>query len=137
MTNKITSKEFHATFALSKTKMFNVSYYTLGSNKSPDFSTSADVFNRPKTDWSECGQCQDRVLKGYTKAMDFYKKWDEKHLNKLTNEEYQDLLNDLEILFNKYPYLLEQQNDDKLTDIRFNKVKDFSMTVYRSKAGEI
>jgi len=137
MNNRITAKEFHVTFALSKTKMFNVSYYTLGSNNSPYFSTSADIFNRPKTDWSQCGQCQKEVLKGYLTAMKFYKKWDEKHLKQLTDEEYQELISDIEELFNKYPHILEQQTDRHLEDIRFNRIKDFSMTVYRKKAGEI
>ena len=129
--NTITSKEFHATFALSKMKMFNVSYYTLGSNPHPDFTTSADVFNRPKSDYSECGQCQPRVLKGFKTAMEFYNKWDIKHLYQLTDSEYQEMTTDLETLFSKYPYLLNQQENGTLRDISFNTVKDFSMTVYR------
>ena len=96
MTNTINSNEFHVAFALSKTKVFNVSYYTLGSNKSPYFSTSAEVFNRPKTDWSQCGQCQGEVLKGHRIAMNFYKKWDEMHLKELSEDQYQELIEDLE-----------------------------------------
>ena len=57
--NIITAKEFHAVFTLSKIKIFEVNYYTLGSNNSPYFTTSAAIFNRPKTDYNRCGQCQD------------------------------------------------------------------------------
>lgn len=129
--SKIISNEFHVTFALSKTKMFNVSYYTLGNNKTPYFSTSAEVFNRPKTDYSQCGQCQKEVLKGYKTAMDFYKKWDIEHLNQIDNTKYNELLNDLEALFNKYPYILHEKNETGLKEIRFSEVKNFSMNVYR------
>jgi len=127
----INSNEFHVAFALSKTKVFNVNYYTLGSNKSPYFSTSAEVFNRPKTDFSQCGQCQEEVLKGYRLAMNFYKKWDEMHLKELSEDQYQELIEDLKELFLKYPYLLEEKEGERLRDISFGRVKDFSMTVYR------
>jgi hypothetical protein len=129
--NKIVSNEFHVTFALSKTKMFSVSYYTLGDNQSPYFSTTAEVFNRPKTDYNQCGQCQETVLKGYKVAMDFYKKWDNEHLKQLDTDKYAELLNDLDVLFNKYPYILHEKDNNRLKDIRFSEVKDFSMSVYR------
>jgi len=131
MTNTINSNEFHVVFALSKTKVFNVSYYTLGSNKSPYFSTSANRFNQPKTDWSEGGQAQERILKGHRIAMNFYKKWDTEHLKELSNDQYHELIEDLEELFSKYPYLLEEKEGERLRDISFGRLKDFSMTVYR------
>ncbi len=128
----ITSNEFHAVFALSKTKMFDVDYYTLGSNKEPYFTTSADEFNRPKTDWRQCGQAQHYLCKGFPTAMRFFKKWDSEHLHKLTSEKYLEMTADLELLFGKYPYLLEQKEDKyELYDFSFNDIKDFSMTVYR------
>lgn len=127
----INSKEFHATFALSKMKMFNVSYYTLGSNNSPYFSTSAEVFNRPKSDYSQCGQCQEEVLKGYKTALNFYRKWDVKHLQELSEEEYQELLEDLEELFAKYPNISEEQEEGYLRNISFGRIKNLSMKVYR------
>ena len=131
MKNTIKSNEFHATFMLSKTKVFSVNYYTLGNNKEPYFTTSATVFNRPKTDYNRCGQCQNDVLIGYSEAMKFYKKWDVNHLKKLSDTEYLEMISDLEILFKKYPYLLNQKEDDNLRDISFRKLKDFSMSVYR------
>lgn len=127
----INSNEFHVTFALSKTKMFSVSYYTLGSNSHPYFTTSAEVFNRPKSDYNRCGQCQEDVLKDYRTALNFYRKWDEMHLKELSEEEYTELLEDLEKLFTKYPYELEEKEGDRLRNISFNRVKDFSMHVYR------
>ncbi len=129
---KITSNEFHAVFALSKTKMFEVSYYTLGNNAEPYFTTSANEFNRSKSDYNRCGQAQNDICKGYTAAMNFYKKWDAEHLHKLSNEQYQEMIADMESLFSKYPYILKQKEDDKpLYDFNFSTVKDFSMTVHR------
>ena len=129
---KITANEFHAVFALSKTKMFNVSYYTLGSNKEPYFSTSADEFNRPKSDYTRCGQAQNDICKGYTTAMNFYKKWDAKHLSKLTDEEYTEMTADLEALFEKYPHILKQKESDaELRSFGFSSVRELSMTSHR------
>ena len=53
------------------------------------------------------------------------------HLSILTEMEYQELINDLEELFIKYPHILEQQKEGKLREIQFTRIKDFSMTVYR------
>lgn len=50
-------KEFLSVFQLSKTKIFEVDYYTLMTNQHPQFSTSANEFNRPKNNYSSCGQC--------------------------------------------------------------------------------
>lgn len=128
----ITSNEFHAVFALSKTKMFNVDYYTLGGNDAPYFATSADEFTRSKLDYSRCGQAQHSICKGYPEAMRFFKKWDFEHLHKLTDEKYHEMVADLETLFSKYPYLLKQkESPSELYSFSFGVVKDFSMTVYR------
>jgi hypothetical protein len=129
----INSNEFHVVLALSKTIMFNISYYTLRSNKNPYFSTSADFFNKPKTDFSRCGQCQDDATKAYPKARNFYKKWDNKHLQQLTNEEYQELIKDVEVLMLTYPYVIKQkENNSELHSFNFYTIKDFSMSVYRN-----
>ena len=128
----ITSNEFHAVFALSKTKMFDVDYYTLGSNKEPYFATSADEFNQPKTDWRQCGQAQHDICKGFPTAMTFFKKWDVEHLHKLSYEKYHEMIADLETLFGKYPHIVEQkEGNHPLYDFSFSDVKDFSMAVYR------
>lgn len=94
--------EFEMSFQLSRTEIFVVSYKTVGSNPRPYFSTSAAVFNRPKTDFTRGGQCQDDVLKSHRAAMRFYKKWDAFHLRDLTAEQYQDLMADVEVLKERY-----------------------------------
>lgn len=133
----INSKEFHAVFMLSKMKSFSVDYYTCGSNKNPHFATTAEEFNRPKTDYKQCGQAQNEILKGYSTAMNFFKKWDVKHLAILTDDEYQELITDMEKLFAKYPFLLKQASEDNFRDFGFCEIKDFSMTVYRPKKKEV
>ena len=71
--------EFHAAFQLTRKIIFEVSYYTLGSNDSPYFTTSAEEFNQPKTDYNRAGQAQDDLCTGAARA--FYKKWDLFHLH--------------------------------------------------------
>lgn len=128
----ITSNEFHAVFALSKTKMFSVDYYTLGGNDTPYFATSANEFTRSKLDWSRCGQAQHDICKEFPTAMRFFKKWDAEHLRKLSGKKYHEMAADLESLFGKYPYILKQKESaSELYSFPFWAVKDFSMTVYR------
>ena len=105
-------KEFVAVFRMSKTKLFFVNYYTVGSNKNPYFSTSAAEFYRSKSDYMMCGQCQDDVLKDYPTAKSFYKKWDNKHLKQLTDAEWDEMYLDLERLKAKYRYM-EKDNDEQ------------------------
>ena len=98
---QITSSEFHVIFAMSKTIMFDVDYYTLGSNNKPYYSTAAEEFNKPKTGYNRCGQAQESLLKKYPAAYNFYKKWDSEHTKELTDEKYNELIQDLEKLFLK------------------------------------
>ena len=90
-------QEFQYAFQLSKTRVFFVSYYTLGGNLHPYMSTSAAEFARNKLDYTNCGQCQDTVLSGFKTAHDFYKKWDSKHCKDLNKKEYIDIINDIDI----------------------------------------
>lgn len=99
------NKEFKLTFQITRKIIFEVKYYTLGSNKNPYFSTSSAEFNQPKSDFKQCGQCQDELLKGHSIAKLFYKKWDKKHLSDLTTKEYEELIIDLELLKEKYNYI--------------------------------
>ena len=58
-------KEFQAVFQLSKTIIFEVRYYTLSTNSRPYFSTTAARFCRNKRDYSQCGQAQDTLTRGF------------------------------------------------------------------------
>ena len=104
-------KEFQAVFQLSKTIIFEVYYYTLSTNSHAHFATSAAQFTRNKLDFTQCGQAQDTLLKGYYTAMRFYKKWDTCHLHDLTPEQYAEMLHDLESLKEKYNYLFEELDE--------------------------
>ena len=121
--------EFHYAFEITRTIIFEVSYYTLGNNKTPYFTTSASQFNRPKSDWITCGQAQDELLPKGSKARIFYKKWDEKHLKNLTEAEYKELRSDLEVLKEKYNYIVKEQKTFAGTSsgFHFHELKDLSM----------
>ena len=84
-------KEFNACFQMSKMILFEVSYYTLGDNQNPYFSTSACEFVRNKRDFCIAGQAQETLLKGFPEAYNFYKKWDIFHLKQLTQEQYNEI----------------------------------------------
>ena len=119
-------KGFLSVFQVTRTITFEVEYYTLGSNSSPYFSTSANVFNRPKTGYNEFGQCQESALPHGSKAYQFYKKWDNKHLSDLTESEYEEMISDLETLKNKYNYIIEEPSKNH-SSISFYKCKELSM----------
>ena len=95
--------EFKLTFQITKKVIFEVSYYTLGSNKHPYFATSAASFNQPKSDFNQCGQCQNDVLRG--EALKFYKKWDHLHLEDLTLDEYAGIVSDIDELKKRYNWI--------------------------------
>lgn len=100
-------KEFIYIFEISRKVIFEVSYYTYGTNKAPYFTTTADEFNQPKTDFSRGGQAQNALLPRFGIARRFYEKWDKKHLEDLSLEEYVDLLNDIDTLKKTYNYFFK------------------------------
>ena len=97
--------EFIEVFQLSRTKLFEVHYYTLSSNKLPHFATSAEEFCRSKADYVRAGQCQNDICRGFPSALAFFRKWDHKHLQDLAAGEYEELYKDLTILESKYNYM--------------------------------
>ena len=134
MTTIETSKElqsFHYVFQITRTITFSVQYYRCGGNKHKYFSTCAEVFNRPKTDYNQCGQCQDSVLFGSAKK--FYKKWDALHTLDLTDEQYNDILSDIEQLKSKYNYCV--QFSDR--HINFSDCKKLSMLPIKKQSSEL
>lgn len=98
-------KEFQFVFVVAKGKLFEINYRTLATNAEPYFATSAAQFNKPRTDFNRCGQCQYDILWGEaTKAYDFYKKWNKLHLKDLNDEQYTQIVNDIEKLKSTYPF---------------------------------
>lgn len=104
-------KEFNVCFQMSKMILFEVSYYTLGNNRNPHFTTSACEFIRSKRDFCRCGQAQEDLLKKFQTAYSFYKKWDIFHLKQLTQEQYDEMRKDLLVLEQKYNKLLLEMED--------------------------
>lgn len=97
--------EFHAVFEISRKIIFEVDFYTLGSNNHPYFTTSAFEFNQPKTDWKSGGQGQERLLSHNSVAYEFYKKWDFKHLHDLSEVEFIEMLSNMNELCDTYNFL--------------------------------
>jgi len=114
-------KEFFAVFQLSKTEIFEVNYYTLGNNLHPYFSTTSAIFERGKRDYCRCGQCQKFVLPKYDDAYYFYKKWDYMHTKDLTEKQYTEMVNDMEILFEKYNNIYSE-----VRCFSFDEIKELS-----------
>lgn len=113
---------FAAAFRISPYIVFEVRYNHVGNNQEADFATLAEVLNRRKSDYTQCGQCQDSVLPEGSPALAFYQKWDSKHLSKLSDEEYNEMKSDLQGLQSKYPNIYKVGNDD----IRFSEIVDLS-----------
>jgi hypothetical protein len=111
---------FHYAFQISKLIVFEVQYYRLSNNKSKYFATQAAMFNRPKTDYIECGQAQKSLLKEAKKAMQFYKKWDYIHIKDLNEQQHAEMLIDIEELCNQYNFI------HKETDFSFEELKGLS-----------
>lgn len=122
-------KEFHAVFQITKLIMFEVNYYTLGSNRTPYFSTSANKFSKSKFTYTHAGQAQKELLPKGSIAEEFYKKWDPWHLKVLTDEQLEDLFKDLEPLKEKYNFLYKQQDSDGTDFPGYNyySVRELSM----------
>ena len=101
--------EFHYAFQIDRMTIFEVDYYTLGGNKKPYFATCANRFARSKRGFTECGQCQERLLYGPAKT--FYHKWDPMHLKDLTSEQWYELVADIELILKPaYNYELKKRD---------------------------
>ena len=92
-------------FQIDKMTVFEVEFYTLSTNTTPYFSTSAARFIRSKRDYSEGGQAQERLLSTHSPARHFYDKWNKLHLHNLTPEEYKEIIEDIEDLKTEYNYI--------------------------------
>lgn len=123
-------KEFLAVFQITKMKTFEVNYYTLNLNRKPHFATSAYKFIRSKCDYSRGGQAQASILPEGSVARRFWKKWDDCHLKDLTDEQYSELLNDLEELKTRYNYIFKDLSE---YDKPYSPTFDFGSIVELSK----
>ncbi len=130
-------KEVYYAFQLDKTRIYEVQIHPCIVYKAPDFSTpmqegydflfSADVFNRPKTDFNRCGQCQDDITKDFPIARDFFNKWDKHHLHKVTDDLYVEFKRDIQNLCETYNYI---ESEDLIT---FSELKELSMRKLKTK----
>lgn len=107
-------KNFTVSFRIAKRKSFTV-YYRLNDNQSY-FSTTAELLNYKRSDYSQCGQAQNDILYRGSLAYDFFKKWDIKHLETLTALEFEELEKDINVLKNKYPYI-KNDNFDNMVEL--------------------
>lgn len=125
--------EFLYAFLLDRMTVFEVDFYTLGNNSHPYFSTSAARFSRNKRDYTSAGQAQERLL--YGKAKKFYEKWDHLHLKDLTDEEYDEIVRDIDELKRAYPYHIAYEFNGKATrtTIPFYEIYKKSMEVPRKR----
>jgi hypothetical protein len=124
MENHSVENEFKYVFQLSKKITFDVEFYTLGSNQSPYFTTSANEFNQPKTDYNRCGQAQNDLLSG--KAREFWLKWDKFHLKDMPDKEtYDELCADIEGLKERYNFI-ERHGEEARYNISFSAEKELS-----------
>lgn len=98
-------KEFMYCFQIDEMRVFEVRFYTLSSNKTPYFATSAAQFIRSKRDYKQCGQAQKEILPKGSAAIRFYNKWNRLHLHDLTQEEYDAVTADIEGLKERYNYI--------------------------------
>lgn len=98
-------EEFKYYFQITKLVIFGVEYYTLGNNENPYFATKANEFFKNKRDYKRCGQAQDQLLPENSIARQFWKKWDKKHLKDLSDDEYREVVKDIEELKEKYNYI--------------------------------
>lgn len=120
-----TPKEFRCAFQVTRTIIFEVCYHTLGRNDKPYFSTQANRLNTRRTDYTECGQAQDRLLPKGSVARRFWEKWDGKHLATLTDEERDEVWADIATLKTRYNYLIHASDKfgtEDTRDIRFSDV---------------
>lgn len=114
---------FSIVFQITKTIMFEVKYIKRGDNQEPYFVTTAMQFNRPKSDYKTCGQCQDKILPIGSTARGFYRKWDKFHCKEINSGAmYNELMWDLDKMRNKYNYFERFDN----RDVTFNQCVSLS-----------
>ena len=96
------------------------------------------MFTQNKKGYEECGQCQVNVLPDGP-AYDFFRKWDRYHLQKLTDEQLDELHSDIKILKENYNYIIQEketfQNDSQYY-FSFKRCKEMSMLPLKKRKTE-
>lgn len=126
---------FSIAFQLSKTEIYEVAikethmynpatktHYADG----VEFSHSAYMFCRNKKDFTRCGQCQDEFTRNYKVARRFCDKYEPKHLHRITEEEYNEIVSDIGCLKEAYNYV-EVVSEDGWKSPSFLQMKELSM----------
>ena len=86
---------FALVFQVTRKVTFEV-HYTIRNDGTHYFSTMANLFNQPKTDYNRCGQCQNEILPKLSKAYHFYRKWDKYHCKPITDgKEWKEMIEDV------------------------------------------
>ena len=116
-------REFKYVFQISKKVSFEVRYSTVGSNKSPDFATSANELNRNNSDYDRCGQAQNDLLPANSVAGKFFAKWDKYHLKTLQDDKVEELKADIEVLKQHYNYI--EKHADSFGTAHYRANPDF------------
>lgn len=94
--------QFFAVFQITRKIIFEVRY-NVREDGSSYFSTQAALFNQPKTDYRQCGQCQQMILPHGSRAYHFYNKWDKYHCKPITDEKvWKELIDDVKTLAEYY-----------------------------------
>lgn len=117
---------------------FEVSYFRLGGNEHPDFSTQASVMNQTRTDIKSGGQCQKRVLPQSSLVYKFYEKWDKKHLQALNEDEMKEVLSGIEELKNVYDYVSIIDGNCSITfgmEVELQRKNEKSLELYKTIKG--
>lgn len=110
---------FTITFRVKKKHFFTVQFGGLKRHtQQPYFSTSGGILNHIRSDWNQCGQCQSYILPSGSLFRNFFDKWDTLHIKRLTMEQYNELVKDLEELKEKYTHI---DNDHFNNIVRFDR----------------
>ncbi|MGP1405013.1 hypothetical protein [Filifactor alocis] len=108
--NKSFSKKFTIKIKENENTHFihlTVEYGDTKTKQLPHFATSASSSD------GNYGQCQYRVLPEDSILREFWEKWDYYHLQTLTNEEYEELIHDLEIVEKELESEKEKENENE------------------------
>ena len=143
-------KYFSILFQLDKLRLFEVNYVlkniykgTIGKTSSTfeptkvvdELTMNTSTFQKSKRDYQSVGYV-DEVLANYQKARNFYEKWKKEIFHSLTENEYNELLQDIEVLKNTYNYTEQPIEGPDKYGFRFSQEVELSKMKPKNKVGE-